>query len=69
MTPTTWNALEDTHPAEYREKYLEWIYDPANIGNCRECPHNCGHDGHEANGHPCGQQNCWVAVHVAAARR
>lgn len=69
MTPTTWNDLEDTHPAEYRKRYLDWIYDPANVGKCGECPHNCGHDGHEVNRHPCGQQNCWVAVHVATARQ
>lgn len=69
MTPTNWNNLALNNPEKYREKYLEWVYDPNNVGNCRECPDNYGHDGHEANGHPCGQQNCWVAVHVATVRK
>ena len=45
--------------------YTKFMYNPENIGNCTECPENrdieqggsyiCG---------PCGQQNCWVRVHI-----
>ena len=48
-----------------RKAYLDFMYNPGNIGKCKACPENRGEDGHEANGHPCGQQNCWVAVHCA----
>lgn len=43
--------------------YLDFMYNRENIGKCAECPENRGGDGHEANGHPCGQQNCWVLIH------
>jgi len=46
-------------------KYAEFMYSAKNIGNCAECPENIGHNGHECNGNPCGQQNCWVAIHCA----
>ena len=48
------------------EQYMDFMYNRENIGSCEGCPENRGDDGHEANGHPCGQQNCWVSVHCAA---
>ena len=44
---------------------LNFLYNADNIGNCEECPYN---DGYERGAAyivgPCGQQNCWVSVHV-----
>lgn len=45
------------------QKYIDFMYDIDNEYNCDNCPENIGHDGHEANGNPCGQQNCWVTLH------
>lgn len=51
-----------------RKEYLDFMYTPGNVGKCKGCPENRGEDGHEANGHPCGQQNCWVAVHCNSVK-
>ena len=45
------------------QELLDFLYTRSNIGNCRNCPYNRGEDGHESNGNPCGQQNCWVRIH------
>lgn len=47
---------------EYKE-YREFMYDKKNIRNCRECPENNGERDLEGLRLPCGQYNCWVAVH------
>ena len=45
------------------EEYIEWMYNPSNEYNCKECPENRGYDDWEGK-EPCGQQGCWVTVHV-----
>ena len=49
---------------EQIKQYCDFMCSLKNIGNCKDCPENRGYDGHEANGHPCGQQNCWVVAHI-----
>lgn len=46
-----------------RKEYINFMYNVKNIHNCKDCPENYGDDGWEANGNPCGQQNCWVYCH------
>lgn len=48
---------------EERRLYIEFMYNPDNIGNCENCPANDGFEGL-----PCGQQNCWVRIHVESAQ-
>ena len=47
------------------QEVLNFLYNADNIGRCDECPYN---DGYERGAAyivgPCGQQNCWVSVHV-----
>ena len=47
------------------QEVVNFLYNADNIGRCEECPCN---DGHERGAAyivgPCGQQNCWVSVHV-----
>ena len=42
--------------AEYRNKYIDFMYNPDNEHNCSECPENI-------NGNGCGLTTCWVTVH------
>ena len=45
---------------DYCAAYREWMYTPANVLKCAECPERKENwRGHE---HPCCQQNCWVEV-------
>ena len=37
--------------------YINWVNNPANEYNCRECRKNYS----SARNLPCGQQNCWVS--------
>lgn len=41
------------------EEIIQFLYSKENIENCEPCPHNDGFAGR----YPCGQQNCWVAMH------
>ena len=42
---------------EWRKHYLEFMYNPENVGNCSECPENTGASDWQGQ-KPCGQQNC-----------
>jgi hypothetical protein len=44
--------------------YKKFMYNPANIYNCTECPEN---EGRTEECLPCGQQNCWVQCHCDSA--
>lgn len=52
---------------EKEKAYIAFMYDESNIMNCDECPENLNRLGQR--GYPCGQQNCWVAVHVDHSSR
>lgn len=63
--------LEDLSTDEYDDlvrMYVEvtyerrFLYDADNIQNCENCPHNIECDGWQGR-YPCGQWNCWVALH------
>lgn len=47
------------------EEYIAWMYNPANIRQCVDCPENRGESW---NCLPCGQQNCWVTCHCYPER-
>lgn len=47
---------------EYIRAYKEFMYNPDNSMNCRDCPENRDFDSYGGN-LPCGQQNCWVDCH------
>ena len=48
------------------QEVRHFLYNAGNIGNCEECPYNDGYErGAAYTAGPCGQQNCWVAVHSA----
>lgn len=49
------------------EEYRNFMWNPKNVGNCDGCPENRG-DQRDLK-HPCGQQNCWVAVHAERDRK
>ena len=49
-----------------KNKYVEFMLDPANKMNCKACPENTG-SGHSTEQLPCGQPKCWVQCHCAAA--
>lgn len=63
MTKAEWSALYIEDQNTYRNAYLDFMFNRHNIRKCNECPENIGHNGHEACGNPCGQQNCWVVCH------
>lgn len=63
MTYNQWTMLDKSDHETYVREYKDFMYNSSNIGNCSDCPENFGHSGHECNGHPCGQQNCWVKCH------
>lgn len=48
-------------PDEYKN-YIAFMYNPDNICKCDNCPENRGFSSWGGN-MPCGQQNCWVAIH------
>lgn len=46
----------------YDEK-KQFMFDERNVLNCENCPYNIGAKDYSPDRkHPCGQQNCWVAV-------
>ena len=63
-----WKKIEDVvsvdtglTPEIHRRKVAlvnSFLYDPANKGNCENCPYNEWNS--NSRGLPCGQQNCWV---------
>lgn len=47
--------------------YYDFMYNPKNVRNCKECPENSGFtEGANGNRLPCGQYNCWVELSVRA---
>jgi hypothetical protein len=48
-------------------KYMDFMRDPGNVRKCSMCPEN-RNEPYRRN-LPCGQQNCWVRLHVEAARK
>lgn len=68
MTKAEWSALYIEDQNAYRNAYLDFMFNRHNIRKCSECPENIGHDGHEACGNPCGQQNCWVTCHCRSIK-
>lgn len=47
-----------------RKDYFDFMFDKANIRNCKECPENDGFKpGSNSNTLPCGQYHCWVSVY------
>lgn len=48
------------------QEIIDFLYNPENVLNCSECPLNHDFDDWEGK-KPCGQQNCWVQVHVERA--
>lgn len=55
------NMIDYDDP-RYREKYIDFMYNPENIGHCDKCPENRGFSDWQGC-LPCGQQHCWVRVH------
>lgn len=46
------------------QKYLDFLYDEKNIGQCKNCPENKEFSrGDDGNVLPCGQYHCWMSVH------
>ena len=58
---TIWEHPE--HVSQKTQDYVSFMNNPANSGNCSECPAN--EDFSEWPGYrlPCGQFNCWVDCH------
>lgn len=48
------------------EKYRKFMSNPDNVINCSECPERQENPSWETP-YPCGQQHCWVLLHVQAA--
>ena len=46
---------------EERE-YRDFMYNPENVRNCKQCPANQGCDDFQHR-LPCGQWHCWVELH------
>ena len=61
LTPQEWDELYDKDRETWKCLYLDFMYNRKNITNCENCPEN---DGYDCNGHKCGQQCCWVAIHT-----
>ena len=54
---------------EEQKRYVKFMHNPDNIGNCAECPENRGFV--QGSGYicgPCGQQNCWVHIHIESEK-
>ncbi len=56
---------ENMKAREALKPYINFMYNEDNIDNCSCCPEN---NGMENCSRPCGQQNCWVAVHCGHAK-
>ena len=41
---------------------ISFLYEKDNICNCENCPKNMEYDNWQDR-YPCGQWNCWVALH------
>ena len=48
---------------EQIKNYITFMHTATNIMNCENCPENSGFSNWQ-NRKPCGQQNCWVEVHL-----
>lgn len=48
------------------EDYRKFMNNKDNVMNCDECPERQEHPSWEMP-YPCGQQHCWVLLHVQAA--
>lgn len=48
--------MTDEEYAEYRNNYIDFMYNHDNEYNCSECPENF-------NGNGCGLTTCWVTAH------
>ena len=48
-----------------REEYIRFMNNPDNILNCDKCPERQDYPSWEMP-YPCGQQHCWVQIHVQA---
>ena len=48
------------------QSYINFMHNSSNIMNCKDCPENIGASDWQGN-KPCGQQNCWVEVHLRKA--
>lgn len=51
---------------EQRKAYLDFMWNPNNSHNCKECPANEGQSSYQDR-LPCGQWNCWVDCHTRQA--
>lgn len=52
-----------------KQQYIKFMYNKENIRKCEVCPENRKFDsGASGNRRPCGQFNCWVAVHCYPER-
>ena len=49
-----------------REEHIAFLYDENNEYCCSRCPENMGLITWQ-NPLPCGQQNCWVVIHIDSA--
>ena len=47
------------------EEYRKFMGNSDNVMNCSECPEKQERPSHEMP-LPCGQQHCWVSLHVQA---
>ena len=44
------------------EEYIEFMTNPENAHNCKECPENNGMSNWQDR-KPCGQWHCWMVAH------
>lgn len=50
---------------EIKKEYLEFMLNSKNVENCKYCPENKGiNNSCSCYNYPCGQQNCWVTIHL-----
>lgn len=59
---TVADMLKEENKMEKRmtpEEVRHFLCTESNIESCGNCPYNDGFSGR----YPCGQQNCWVAIH------
>ena len=51
------------------KEYIEFMYNKDNICKCEGCPENYGFKPGADDKLPCGQYNCWVAIHCARSNQ
>lgn len=63
-----WDNLSDE---EYKNQYLDFMYNENNYMKCESCPENHGYSVGCGTGSvsPCGQQHCWVECHCKENNR